>query len=171
MRRNNALMSRIAACSCNPCRALLALITEAKAELDVLPGAPGRLCEMAVVAAAGAKGLLSSEVVERRRAYQLHLGLFADGPLKNSLKPDHIKHAVKCSNHTPSVKPSQGPIHIGRAIARKVADRFFLTWEPVFVSTPEDSLPRLNEAQHPVTNGSDSASEHVPDGSDRESVV
>jgi hypothetical protein len=90
------------------------------------------MCEMAVVAAAGAAGLTGEEVVARRRAYQRHLGLVADGPLTNSPKPGHIEHAVKYSNNTPGIKQSQ-PIHVGRARAYKAGDRFFLTWEPAFV--------------------------------------
>jgi hypothetical protein len=91
------------------------------------------MCEIAVVAAAGAVGLAGDEVVTQRRAYQRHLGLVANGPLTDSPKPGHIEHAVKYSNNTPGIKPSQQPIHLGRARAYTKGDRFFLTWEPGFV--------------------------------------
>jgi hypothetical protein len=129
------LVSRIAACPCDPCRALTALRNEAGSRLQIRATAPGRMCEMAVVAAAGAAGLTGEEVVAHRRAYQRHLGLVANGPLTDSPRPGHIQHAVKYSNSTPGIKASQQPIHLGRARAYMAGKRFFLTWEPGFVPT------------------------------------
>lgn len=131
--KNNDLIAQIAACTCDPCRALIALRNEAGSRLQIRPSAPGRMCEMAVVAAAGAYGIADDEVVTRRRAYQRHLGLVANGPLTDSPKPGHIEHAVKYSNNTPGIKPSQQPIHLGRARAYAKNKRFYLTWEPGFV--------------------------------------
>jgi hypothetical protein len=142
--KNNDLAARIAACSCDPCRALTALRDEAGSRLQIRPSAPGRMCEMAVVAAAGAAGLTGGEVVAHRRDYQRHLGLVADGPLKDASYPGHIEHAIKYSNNTPGIKPSQQPIHVGRARAYKAGDRFFLTWEPGFV--PSSSVHQATRA-------------------------
>jgi hypothetical protein len=153
--KNIDLASRIATCACDPCRALTALRNDAGSRLRIMPHAPGRLCEMAVVAAAGAAGLTAAEVVEKRRAYQQHLGLVADGPLKDAPTPGHISHAIKYSNHTPGIKPSHQPIHLGRAHAYKVDERFYLTWEPVFVPTSVNvpapiDVPQRDEEGKPV---------------------
>jgi hypothetical protein len=142
--------SRISACPCDPCRALIALRDEAGSRLRITERSPGRMCEIAVVAAAGAAGLTGDEVVMRRGAYQRHLGLTAVGTLKASNKPIHIEHAIKFSNNKEGVKPSDQPIHIGSARAYKQGDRYFLTWKPEFAPS-FDETSQAQAAHSPNT--------------------
>lgn len=144
--KNHELKDKIATCSCNPCRALTALRDYAGSKVRISPHWPGRFCELVVVAAAGAAGLTADEVVQGRRAYARHLGLLLDGPLKDSPIPGHIKHAIRYSNHTPNITPSQQPIHLGRARAAEANGRFYLTWDPVFTSNT------VTIAEHDPTN-------------------
>lgn len=139
----NNLQARIETCDCAPCRALSALLSEAGAKLRISPNFPGRLCELAVVAAAGSAGLTSSEAVQQRRNYARHLGLLLDGPEKDHPEPIHIRWATKYSNHTPNIKPSNQPINLGKACARKVDDRYYLTWES---GLPPSTTPILKDA-------------------------
>ncbi|ENY7310809.1 hypothetical protein ACF1LP_006653, partial [Pseudomonas aeruginosa] len=111
---------------CAPSKALLALWS-AGADLRVSPRKAGRLCELAVVAAAGKAGMLESEIVAARRAYAASLGVTLSGAISNADEPVHIHHAVSNSNHNPN---ASNRINLGRARAykerREEGDYFFI---------------------------------------------
>ncbi len=101
---------------CKPSKALLAL-RSAGAVLRISPQRAGRLCELAVVAAAGKEGMLESKIVAARRAYAASLGLTLSGSTSNADEPVHIHHAVSNSNHNPSAR---NRINLGNAQAHRV---------------------------------------------------
>jgi hypothetical protein len=145
---NHELANKIASCDCNPCRAFTALRGQAGSRMRIRADAPGRMCEIAVVAGAGTAGMSIDDVVAARRAYAAHLGLELNGRTTNSPDPIHIKHAIACSNHTPDPNPGDGPIHLGKARAVLANGRVYVTWEPPFVSASVLGLPNPHESTH-----------------------
>jgi hypothetical protein len=113
---SNELRERIYACPCARCQALKILVEEAGATLKFWPHAAGRLCEIAVVAAAGPKGIPIHEVVTARRDYAKHLGLTLKGPISNSDDPVHIDHALDPT--------ASKPIRLGTARAVLQNERY-----------------------------------------------
>jgi hypothetical protein len=83
----------------------------------------GRLCELAVVAAAGTSGIAAPDVVTARRNYAMHLGVELSGPISDSRDPIHIIHAIDHSNHNTKAR---NRINIGTAVARYVGGRYYL---------------------------------------------
>jgi len=104
MSKRNELKDRIYTCQCKCCRALVWLREDCGAELQVSPTRAGRLCELAVVAAAGRYGLPDYEVVAQRRAYAAHLDLVLSGPTSNADSPVHIAWAVTNSNQNSNAR-------------------------------------------------------------------
>lgn len=137
---NDELKLTISQCGCRECRALTGLIEEAGAKLIISAGRGGRYCELAVVAAAGARGISPDDVVPKRRQYAKHLGIELKGNTQNGDEPDHIRWAIKYSNHTTTAKDPNGRINLGRAHASEKAGKLFLTWSAEkadrFVSVP-----------------------------------
>lgn len=86
---------------------------------------PGRLCELAVVAAGAYEGVPETEVAPRRREYAKHIGapLGPDRPTQNSDRPVHIRWAVLNPKHKPNER-----INLGSALASFRDGRYFLTW-------------------------------------------
>jgi hypothetical protein len=97
------------------------LIEEFDANLMFDEARAGRLCEVAVVLAAGSHGLPESQVVKERRAYADHLGIRLCGRTCDSDQPGHIEHALTHSNHNPR---ASNRINLGRAKATKSAGRY-----------------------------------------------
>ena len=120
----------IAACKCITCRALTALKDEAGAKINISPKRNGRMCEVAVVAASGARGLTGNEVVTRRGAYASHLGLELVSGTQNRPIPMHIAYAVNHSNHAKSGRSGSNPFNLGRAKATFDGERYRLLWDP-----------------------------------------
>lgn len=118
----NDLKQQILDCSCSRCRAVVALMQNG-AVLHFSPDRAGRLCELAVVAAAGASGMPASAVVSARREYAVHLGVVLKGPVSNSDRPVHIDHAVTNSNHNAAAR---NRIHLGAARASSEGGVYFL---------------------------------------------
>lgn len=81
----------------------------------------GRHCEIAVVAAAGPKGMQEGEIVDARRAYAKHLGVELGGVVSNGEDPNHIQHAIENHSHNPD---SRSPINLGDARAVQVGTRY-----------------------------------------------
>jgi hypothetical protein len=137
---NEELKSAIAACDCAECRALTGLLNEAGAKFQISTVRGGRFCEMAVVAAAGERGLPAGDIVPRRRRYAEHLGIQLSGNTQNDDKPNHIMWATKHSNHHPDASDPGGRINLGLARAVERDGSFFLTWtssdKPRFVKVP-----------------------------------
>lgn len=121
--RENHFKAKIFTCTCFTCRAVVHLVEKHGVRLQFSPNRAGRLCELAVVAAAGDYGILEREVVAARRAYAEHLGVVLSGPTSNADTACHIRWAVENSNHNPN---SREPIHLGSAIARFDGGRFYL---------------------------------------------
>lgn len=97
---------------------------------------PGRLCELAVVTAAGDEGVPEAEVVPRRRSYAAHLGIVLRGNTQNSDRPAHIKWAISNPKHRPAEQ-----IRLGHAQASLRGGRYFLTWpssRKTRSATPDD---------------------------------
>lgn len=107
---------------CDPSTALLELLA-AEARLVIARDNPGRLCELAVVAATGRKSMPENEVVAARRAYAASLGVMLSGSTKDSDKPVHINHAVDHSNHNPNAR---NRINLGNARAFRQNGRFYI---------------------------------------------
>jgi hypothetical protein len=122
MPKKNDLKAQVLECECGRCRALVRLLNHG-AQLVFSPTRAGRLCELAVVAAAGSEGILETEIVEERRAYARHLGVKLSGSTCNSPEPVHIRWALVNSNHNPNAKER---INLGESKASRSADRFFL---------------------------------------------
>lgn len=114
MKPRNELKQQIYGCACACCRAVKFLIEGCDAHLQVSRSRPGRLCEIAVVAAAGEVGLLKENVVAERRKYAEHLGVTLSGPVSNADAPVHIEWATRNSNHNPDARER---INLGRARA------------------------------------------------------
>jgi len=95
---------------------------------------------MAVVAAAGARGIPADEVVRKRRQYAQHLGIELKGSTQDGDEPGHIRWAIKYSNHNTDANDPNGRVNLGRARASEQDGRLFLTWtanaKPRFVSVP-----------------------------------
>lgn len=110
----NDLKTQIYSCECERCKALVWLIEQCDAQLLFSPTRAGRLCELAVVAAAGDVGLPKELVVAERRAYADHLRITLSGPTSDADEPVHIDWAIRNSNHTPDATEQ---INLGRARA------------------------------------------------------
>ncbi len=108
------LRERIFSCTCSRCRAVVYLIESMGADIRINSKAAGRLCELAVVAAYGERGISEDQVVKERRAYAKHLGIELSGPTSNSDVPGHIQWATLNSNHNSRAK---NRINIGSARA------------------------------------------------------
>ena len=119
----NSLKDQIYGCRCSTCRAVVWLVDDRGAHLQFSATRAGRLCELAVVAAAGDDGLDESEVVSARRSYASHLGVKLTGPISNSDQPIHILHAIDHSNHNPN---ASNRINLGQAYASFRDGRFTL---------------------------------------------
>ncbi len=115
-------IKRRSAQGCGPSIALLELLA-AEARLVITRDNPGRLCELAVVAETGRRGMPENEVVAARRAYAASLGVTLSGPTKDSDKPAHISHAVDHSNHNPNAR---NRINLGNARAFRQNGRFYI---------------------------------------------
>lgn len=118
-----SLEAFIEACGCAPCRALTSLIQDAGAPLRISVKNTGRMCEFAVVAAAGLGGLTAREVVQGRRAYAEHLGVQMEGTTQNGSEPNHTGWALKRPLPGGGGKPR---IDLGRATLSESDGRFFL---------------------------------------------
>lgn len=119
----NELRAFIEACGCAPCVALTSLIRDAGAPLRISSKNTGRMCEFAVVAAAGLEGLTGYQVVQGRRAYAKHLGVQMEGPTQNGPEPGHIEWALMPPLPSSGGKPR---LDLGRATPSKQNGRFFL---------------------------------------------
>jgi len=84
------------------------------ANIRINSKAAGRLCELAVVAAYGERGISEDQVVKERRTYAKHLGIKLSGPTSNPDTPGHIQWATRNSNHNSHAK---NRINIGTARA------------------------------------------------------
>lgn len=127
--KTNDLAEFIVQCGCMTCRALTSLKRNAGAKVLISRHNTGRMCELAVVAAAGPVGLDAQAVVRRRRAYAKHLGVPLAGPIQDAEMPVHIDHAVDYSNHTTGDRKKQ-PIQLGSAHALREGGRYALVWDP-----------------------------------------
>lgn len=123
MSKRNPLKQQIYNCKCPHCRAIVALAEERGAKLQFSESRAGRLCELAVVAAAGSVGLPDHEVVSQRRAYAVHLGLTLSGSTSNADSPVHIAWAVTNSNHN---RDARNRVNIGQALATYTGGRYRL---------------------------------------------
>ena len=101
MASTNDLKKQIYSCECDRCKALVCLVEQCGAQLLFSPTRAGRLCELAVVAAAGDVGLSWDSVVNERRAYADHLRIALSGPTSDADEPVHIEWATYNSNHNP----------------------------------------------------------------------
>lgn len=119
----NQLKQKVYGCNCNTCKALVCLIDQQDAVLQFSKSRAGRLCELAVVAEAGAQGIHEEQVVGARRAYAAHLGVILSGPISNSDEPVHILHAIRNSNHSTD---AINRINIGEARASKLGKYSYL---------------------------------------------
>ena len=136
----NDLRAFIAACECVTCRALTSLKVIAGANILISRTNTGRMCEMAVVAAAGEYGLGGDEVVERRAAYARHLKVELLARNRRRPAPVHIAFAIKHSNHTPG-KSNKNFVNLGRANATYNNGRYRLLWNTETVSAQRDTPP------------------------------
>ena len=128
----NDFKSRIYACECEQCRALKWLVEDCGAHLVFSETKPGRLCELAVVAAAGERGIASFSGVGQRRKYAAHLGVNLEGPTQNAKTPVHIEWAISNSKHNPN---ADNPVNLGRAKASKTAgDRYFISSDGNYIN-------------------------------------
>ena len=118
----NKFKEQVFACPCARCRALVNLV-ENGATLQFSRERAGRLCEMAVVAAAGDEGIHEGAVVAARREYAKHLGIELSGSVQDGDRPGHIEWAIKNNNHVPNAAQ---PINLGRAVPTKRQGRFYL---------------------------------------------
>lgn len=116
---SNELKDRIYNCRCQRCRAVVNLIKRHGATIQFSEGRAGRLCELAVVAGAGAEGIDANEVVRERRRYAVHIGVELCGPTSNSDDPIHICHAIDRPR-------AQNRINLGSAQAWYSNGRYFL---------------------------------------------
>lgn len=98
-------------------------MSELGANLQFSSARAGRLCEIAVVAAAGPDGIAARDVVDERRKFARHLGVVLAGPISNSDDPIHICHAIDHSNHR---SKARNRINIGGARASYMNGRFYL---------------------------------------------
>jgi hypothetical protein len=119
----NDLKQHVYACDCRVCKAVVCLIEEKGAVLQFSTSKGGRLCELAVVAASGDKGVSETDVVHQRRNYARHLGIELSGVTSNAGEPVHIRWALMNSNHNPNAR---NRINIGRAKASHESGRYFL---------------------------------------------
>ena len=110
----NDLKKQIYECECQPCKAIVWLMEQCGAHFVFSRLRPGRLCEIAVVAAAGEVGLPKEHVVAERRKYAEHLQATLSGPTSDSDEPVHIEWAISNSNHNPDASER---INLGRAYA------------------------------------------------------
>lgn len=134
---NNPLKTFIFACGCAPCRSLTALIEDAGARLLISPKNTGRMCEFAVIAAAGTGGLTEHEVVQGRRAYAEHLGVQLTGPTQNASTAAHITWSLQPPG------PGDLPrVPLGRARPSKRGDRFFLLLDGAPIGSADAPRPR-----------------------------
>lgn len=118
----------IAMCGCVTCRALKSLKLDASAKISISSIHTGRMCEIAVVGAAGLHGLTGDEVVARRAAYAKHLGVELPDGTRNNPTPFHIEHAIRFPDAFSSAHSHNGPIILGNARASKVGERYYLVW-------------------------------------------
>ncbi len=121
----NELKDKIRSCNCKKCQAICALTEKAGADLRFSPKAAGRLCELAVVAAAGTGGIEGNKIPFERRKYAKHLGVELQGLISNMDWPGHIDWALKNSNHNPNAK---NRINIGSAEAIHRGTKYYLLW-------------------------------------------
>ena len=143
-KNQNDLHDFIVACDCVRCRALTSLKVDAGANILISRINTGRMCEMAVVAAAGEDGLTSDEVVEHRAAYAQHLGVELSARSRNRPAPVHIAFAINHSNHTKPEKNNRNSINLGRAHASYRAGRYRLLWSAASVSEQSEVSPAAN---------------------------
>lgn len=118
----NDLKQQIFQCLCKPCAAIRTLV-ENGAVLQFSPVRAGRLCELAVVAAAGTEGMRAVKVVQARRDYARHLRVELRGPVSDADQPIHIQHAVTDSNHNPNAR---NRINLGEMWASLVGGVYYL---------------------------------------------
>ena len=119
----NDFKKSIYSCPCETCRALVRLVKDRGAKLLFSRDRAGRLCELAVVAAAGEQGIPEGEVVAKRRVYAEHVQASLHGPTCDSDEPVHIRWAIGNSNHNPNATHR---INLGQARASQDGDRFRL---------------------------------------------
>jgi hypothetical protein len=147
-KNRNDLRDVIAACDCVTCRALTSLKVDAGANILISRTNTGRMCEMAVVAAAGAGGLTGDEVVEHREAYARHLGVELPAGTRNRPEPFHIAYAIEYSNHTMPGQSDRQPFNLGRAHASYAGGRYFLLWDAAPVSGQVDAPLAVNASAY-----------------------
>ena len=119
----NDLKEQIYGCKCERCRAVVWLVEDCGARLQFSPIRGGRLCELAVVAAAGSAGMLPEEIVTARRDYAKHLRITLSGPTSNAENPNHIEWTIENSNHNPDAR---NRVNLGRARASFTGGRYRL---------------------------------------------
>ncbi len=78
----------------------------------------GRHCEIAVLAAAGVRGLLDEELVIGRRAYAEHLGVTLRGPIQDANTAVHARHAA--DGHVTGAPGARQPINLGGPTGARV---------------------------------------------------
>ena len=107
MTMQSDLKKQIYACECKPCKAIVWLMEQCGDHLVFSHSRAGRLCEIAVVAAAEEVGLSKEHVVAERRKYADHLRVPLSGPTSDSDEPVYIEWAIRNSNHNPDGNRSQ----------------------------------------------------------------
>jgi len=123
MVRRQTFKERVFSCACTRCRAVVALVEEKGAVLHFEEKRAGRLCEIAVVAGAGPRGIAAADVVPERRSYAEHVGAELSGSISDSRDPVHIIHAIDHSNHNVNAR---NRINIGSARAWYKNGRYYL---------------------------------------------
>lgn len=143
-KNQNDLRNFIATCNCVTCRALTSLKADAGAGILISRKNTGRMCELAVVAAAGEDGLTSDEVIEHRVAYARHLRVELSARNLKRSAPIHIAFAIGHSNHITTEKKYKNYINLGRAHASYRDGRYRLLWSTASVSEHGDEPPTVN---------------------------
>lgn len=141
-KNRNDLRDLIAACDCVICRALTSLNVDAGANIVISRKNTGRMCEIAVVAAAGEDGLTSDDVVEHRQAYARHLGVELPAGTRNRPEPFHIAFAIKYSNRT--TPGDRNSFNLGLADASYLGERYYLLWNGTSVLGQSYAPPTAN---------------------------
>lgn len=123
MAQRQSLKERVFSCACTRCRAVVSLVEKKGAVFQFIEKRAGRLCELAVVAGAGARGIAAADVVPERRSYAEHVGATLSGSISDSRDPIHIIHAIDHSNHNAKAR---NRVNIGSARAWYSNGRYYL---------------------------------------------
>lgn len=125
MAKQSELREHVSACTDPACQATKKLLQLGA----VLRLGRGRHCEIAVVAAAGNRGLEEHEIVAARRRYAQHLGLKLLGPVQDADAPIHVHHAIE---NTPRNPAARSAINLGKAEARREGTKYVVRFDRSF---------------------------------------